>query len=175
MAVLADISRDTKKGFSGICTFLIASTNDVSVGYDETSGEVSFQSDSSLSDVFYAWTPTKETSSFSSPLTGSPQSGTAVFAHTVNMVFARTETVKRNQLQVAAKDQELIVVAVEKNGQAWCLGGVDSCSSGLDATAGDFLSGTAAGDQNGMLLTLSGNFGYPPGIVTDASLASLTA
>ena len=173
MAVLATISRDTQKGFSGICKFLIASTNDVSVGYDVSSGEVSFVSDSSLPTVFFSWTPTKETSSFSSPLTGNPQAGTAVFLHTVNMVFARTETVKRNQLQVAAKDQELIVVAIERNGQAWCLGGVDSCSSGLDATGGDFLSGAAGGDQNGMLLTLTGNFGYPPGIVTDASLAEL--
>lgn len=173
MAVLANISRDTQKGFAGICKFLVASTNDVSVGYDQSTGEVSFTSDSSLSDVFYSWTPTKETSGFSAPLTGSPQNGTAVFAHTVNMVFARTETTKRNQLQVAAKDQELIVVAVERNGSAWCLGGVDSCSSGLDATGGDFLSGAAGGDQAGMLLTLTGNFGYPPGIVTDASLLEL--
>jgi hypothetical protein len=76
-------------------------------------------------------------------------------------------------LQVIAKEHEVVVVAVERNGTAWCLGGVDSCNSGLDATGGDMLSGVAAGDQSGILLTLTGNFGYPPGIVTDSSLADL--
>lgn len=173
MSVLADISRDSEKGFSGICKFLVANVSDVSVGYDGSSGEVSFVSDSSLPNVFYQWVPTKETSSIASPLTGTPTAGTSVFAHTANMIFARTESVKRNQLAVLA-NSEVIVVAVERCGDAWCLGGMDDCNSGLDATGGDFTTGAGAGDLNGMSLTLTGNFPYPPGIVTDASLTDIT-
>ena len=168
MAVLADISRDTQKGFAGICKFLVINTSDCSVAYDTSSGEVSF----SNVDDWYTWVPTKETSSIACPLTGSPQTGTSVFAHTANMTFARTESVKRNQLAVMA-DSEVIVVAVERSGSAWCLGGLDACSSGLDATGGDFTSGAAAGDLSGMTLVLTANMPAPFGIVTDASLAEI--
>jgi len=174
MGVFTNIPRDSEKGIGGIAYCYVANFGDVTVSHDSSSGYDTFSivdtsTYSTLDEVFTKFVFRKETASYTSPVTGAPAQGTTMYAQTLNMTFARNSVLKRNQLQIMG-NSEMVVVVVDRNGDAWCLG--NDPDSGLDLTGGDLVSGTAPGDLNGVSAILTCNSKYAPGKVADASLSS---
>jgi len=172
MATLTTIPRDSEKGLGGLCYVLIANFNEsnLAVTVDGSTGGTTFAADVDVSTLFTKFVMTKETSNFASPATGTPTAGTTSYNHTLTLVFARNEALKRNQLKLMG-NSEMVAVAVDRNGDAWCLGN-DGCN-GLDMTSGDFVSGTGPNDLGGTTIVLSANQKEPPSFVTSAVLATL--
>ncbi len=170
MSVLTTIPRDSEKGIGGLCYALLANFGDVNVTIDASGYATFTDGDVSIGDAFTKVVFTKETSNFTVAGTGTPTAGTTAYNHTVTMVFARNEALKRNQVK-AMGNSELIVVAVDRNGDAWCLGG-DSCS-GLDMTSSTGTSGTGPSDLAGQTIVLSGNQKEPEAFVDPTELAKI--
>jgi len=172
MGTLTTIPRDSEKGVGGLCYVLLANygESNLQVVVDDTTGETTFTADVDVSTLFTKFVMTKEGSNFAAPATGTPTAGTTSYNHTLTLVFARNEALKRNQLKVMGSS-ELVAVAVDRNGDAWCLGN-DSCS-GLDLTAGDMVSGTGVNDLSGVTMVLSSNQKEPPSFVNETILETL--
>ena len=173
MAQLTTIPRDADKGVGGLCAVWLANKADLTVAVDNSTGYTSFTpvDDVSVHTLFTKFVMTKETSNFTTTGTGTPTAGTTSYNQTLTMVFARNEALKRNQVYQMGK-AELVAVAKDRNGDAWCLGN-DECN-GLDMTSSTGTSGTGPNDLSGQTIVLSGNFKYPESFVTDASLADIT-
>jgi hypothetical protein len=170
MGTLTTIPRDSEKGMAGLCSVLLANFSDVIVTVD-ASGNTSFaDGDASIGTAFTKFVFTKETSNFTVTGTGAPQAGTTAFNHVLTMVFARNEALKRNQVKVMG-NSELIAVAIDRNGDAWCIGN-DGCS-GLDMTSSAGTSGTGPNDLAGQTITLTGNCKEPESFVTPEVLATI--
>jgi len=171
MGTLTTIPRDSNKGMAGLCYVLLANFGDVIVTVD-ASGYTSFaDGDASTGNAFTKFVLTKETSNFTVTGTGSPQAGTTSYNQVLTMVFARNEALKRNQVKVMGTS-ELIAVAVDKNGESWCLG--NSPCSGLDMTSSTGSSGTGPNDLAGQTIVLSANCKEPESYVDAATLLSIT-
>lgn len=171
MGVLQSITRDPQKGVAGLCKVLLANRADVSIGIDASNYTAFADGDASIADAFTEFVMTKETSNWTTTGTGTPTAGTTVYNQVLTLVFARNEVTKVNQVKVMG-DSELVAVAIDTNGNAWCLGnGVAPCNKGLDMTSSTGTSGTAPADLAGQTIVLSGNFAQPESYVTDASLA----
>lgn len=171
MGVLTTIPRDSTKGIGGLCYVLLANYGDVNVSVDSSMNTTFTDGDASVGNAFTKFVLTKETGNFASPVTGTPTAGTTSFNHTLNLTFARNEALKLNQLRVMGAS-ELIAVAVDRNGDAWCLGN-DGCS-GLDLTGGDAVSGAGPNDLSGVTVVLSANQKYPISAVSSVELAAIT-
>ena len=170
MSVLTTIPRDSEKGIGGLCYALLANYGDVNVTIDASGYATFTDGDVSIGEAFTKVVFTKETSNFIVTGTGTPTAGTTAYNHVMTMVFARNEALKRNMVK-AMGNSELIVVAVDRNGKAWCLGG-DSCG-GLDMTSSTGTSGTGPSDLAGQTIVLSGNFKEPEAEVTTEELAKI--
>jgi len=171
MGVLQTIPRDSVKGFNGLCYVLLANYGDVTISIDASNNTTFTDGDVSVGNAFVKFEMTKETSNYTVTGTGTPTAGSYSYNHVLTLVFARNEALKVNQVKIMA-DKELIAVAVDRNGEAWCLGN-DSCSA-LDLTSSVGTSGTAGADLAGQTLTLAGNFSGPESYVNAAQLAAIT-
>ena len=181
MATLTGIPRQAYKGIGGLKYVLLANFSDLVVVTDVSTGYVNFLIDSSTGPVTPANTPfkkfvmTKESADFTVTATGNIPAGTTSYAHTLKLVFAKNEAVKRNAVKIMG-NSELIAVAVTRNQDAssnyvaWVLG----AENGLDMTTAVSGSGTAVGDLNGPTITLSGNQIDPEGCIDQATLVSIT-
>lgn len=170
MGTLTTIPRDANKGLAGLCYVLLANFADINVTVDSSGYTTFSDGDASVGDAFTKFVMTKETSNFTVTGTGTPTAGTTAYNQTLTLVFARNEALKRNQVAVMGTS-ELVAVAVDKNGEAWCLGN-DSCN-GLDMTSSTGTSGTGPSDLAGQTIVLSGNFSRPESYVTAEELAKI--
>jgi hypothetical protein len=99
---------------------------------------------------WYEYQFRKETGSLTSTLNVDETTGTNYVANELSLVFTKMETAKR--LEIAAMSIGQVVAVVEdSNGKYWYLGLDDYVS----ASAGSGNTGTAKGDQNAYLITLS--------------------
>ena len=171
MGTLITIPRDATKGLAGLCYVLLANHSDVTIAVDASSYTTFTDGDASVGTSFTKFVTTKETSNYTVTGTGTPTAGTSAFNQTLTLVFARNEALKVNQVKVMA-NSELVAVAVDKNGDAWCLGN-DDCN-GLDLTSSTGSSGTGPSDLAGQTIVLSGNFTRPESWVAASELANIT-
>lgn len=95
---------------------------------------------------------TQDSSSGDAPQTGTPAQGSSVFAHTVNLTFNKKDAAIRNEVQLLA-DSETVIVLTDCNGYNELYGG--QCDKGLYMTAGTAPSGVAGADLNGYVLTFT--------------------
>lgn len=170
MGVLTTIPRDSEKGMGGICYVLLANVKDVNVTIDASGNTTFSNGDASIGEAFTKFVMTKESSNFTVTGTGAPTAGTTSYNHTLTLVFAKNEALKRNAVKVMGTS-ELVAVVVDRNGDAWCLGN-DACS-GLDMTTSTGTSGTGPNDLAGQTITLSANCKEPESYVTAEELAKI--
>jgi hypothetical protein len=173
MGVLQTIPHDSDKGISGLAYVLLANigASNLQVTVD-ASNNTTFTADVSLNTLFTKFVMTKETSNFTVTGTGTPTAGTTSYNHVLTLVFARNEALKANQVKVMGKI-ELVGIAVDRNGSAWCLGNDEN--GGLDMTSSTGTSGTGPNDLSGQTIVLSGNQKAPESFVTSTVLATLQA
>jgi len=167
MGTLTTIPKSTLGPMAGIDYFLVTNFAEVIPTIDASGYATFAEGDSSVADAFVKFKPTKETSGWNAPATGTPATGAISYMHTANMVFSKNDITNRNNLKEIG-ESEVFVVAVMRNNTQWLLG--DSYN-GLDLTAGMPDSGVAPNDVNGITMTLTQSCEAPPAMITDVELA----
>lgn len=109
-----------------------------------------------------------EVGSLQAPVNHNQQNGTTFFEHTVVFNLNKLSVTKRNELLILARTNTTVIVK-DMNGLYWLAGK----TKGLYPSAGDFGTGTAAGDLNGVSMTLIGREKEPP-LNVDSSLIDST-
>ena len=179
MGILSGISkREITAG--GVQYALIAKMSDVAMAFVENTGSTESTVTYTLADgspitsgntPFKRYAFTQETANGDAAQVGTPNQGTSVFTHTVNMTFHKRDAALRNEIQVLAKN-ELVLVLVDCEGYSEGYGG--QCDKGLLMTAGTAPTGTAGADLNGYTTTLTATQKNMPYTVTSAHLAEIT-
>lgn len=147
---LAAISRSAEKGMGGIKYFLVAQRDDAkAIAVDSVNGTADIGS--YLPTDFLKFKCNKETSNWVETGTGVVTTGAVSYEQIATLIFDKTEVSKRNVVEKLGK-VETILVAVDRNGNAFILG----AEEGMDMTSSVNGSGTAAGDLNGYTITLRG-------------------
>lgn len=90
-----------------------------------------------------------EVGSLQSPVNHNQQNGSTFFEHTLIFNISKLTTTKRNELNILAKANTTVIVK-DNNGVYWMAGK----TKGMYPSAGDFGTGTAKGDLNGVSMTL---------------------
>lgn len=109
-----------------------------------------------------------EVGSMQAPVNHNQQNGTTFFEQTVIFNLNKLTTTKRNELLLLAQANTVVIVK-DMNGLYWLCGK----TRGLYPSAGDFGTGTAAGDFNGVSMTLMAREKEPP-LSVDSSLIDST-
>lgn len=104
-----------------------------------------------------------EVGSMQSPVTHNQQNGTTFFEHTVVGSLNKLSTTKRNEFKILMQTNSIVIIK-DMNGNYWLCGK----TRGMYPSAGDFGTGTAAGDSNGMSFTLMCREKEPPLAVTSS-------
>lgn len=167
MALLTAIPRNPNKGAGGVDYFYLANLDDVSVNLDPSTGVATF--DNSIGTAFVKIFPKKETGNAQAVATGSAQTGTTMYAHTITIQLSKNSASQRN-LVAALGTSEVVAIAKDMNGAFWLYGGE---TRGLDMTANTGQLGAAMTDLNGQTITLSGNLPHPEYSIDVSSLSDL--
>ena len=110
---------------------------------------------------FYEFELIQETSNFTFTPNANVQNQSLFYEETLTMVFSGYDAVLRNHITAMANNTIRAIVKTNDN-KYFYLGEW----SGLDVSAGEAGSGTAAGDRNGLSITFRGINNNPPSIVT---------
>jgi hypothetical protein len=139
---------DCKDSWGGIKEIFLQQHEDFATGivYDGTSGEVEDLPTATL----YRYVCEKNTGSMVSAVNANEQ-GSVTFTTTVTAQLRKITTTKRKELMTLAKNR-LAVFVRDMNDNIWFCGRF----RGMELTGGDFTTGTALGDFNGVNLVLSG-------------------
>jgi hypothetical protein len=100
---------------------------------------------------FYKYAQVKQTSECDEALTTSEENGSVYSKQTVKIVLNKRQATVRNEIMLLAKNR-LIIVEVDRNGQAWIYGR----QNGVLLDSGAAKSGKAMGDRNGYELQFGG-------------------
>lgn len=148
--ISSGISLDCRDSQGGVLYCYVA--NGPIDSFTETAGLVSAITVGGVAPTFYKFEFPKQTASFTETVNASTENGTVFYTQELSMVFNKMEAAKRNQLQLLAQNQELLVIVKDGNGKFWTCG----LERGAVLSAGTNTSGTAYGDRNGMEMTLQG-------------------
>jgi len=105
---------------------------------------------------FYKFVPNKDSSNWVENIQSNVQNGTVAYEQVLNVIFAKNEATKRNQVKLLAQ-AELAIIVKDKNNKYWMLGE----ENGVELTGGNGGSGTAMTDLNGWTLTFTGTERFP--------------
>lgn len=101
--------------------------------------------------VFYEFAFNKNTSSFTETTSNDQVNGTTINTQTINLVIARRDTNKRNNIALLTRSLTKGIV-LDQNGIYWLVG----FQNGLDVTEVADTTGVAKADLNGYTITLIG-------------------
>lgn len=166
----AGLVLDCNNSNGGISKIFIA--NGPIESYSTASGNTGFIDDivvngSSLTPGdFFEFEVPEQTSSFTETHNVSQTNGTLFYDQALSMVFNKMAAAKRNQILLMGQATHMIVIFKDNNNKYWTVG----LERGAYMTAGQSLSGTAYGDQNGYQITITGaeplpSFEVDPNIV----------
>jgi len=144
------ISLDCRDSQGGVLYAYIA--NGPVDSFTETDGLISAITVGGVAPTFFKFEFPKQTASFTETVNASTENGTVFYTQELSMVFNKMEAAKRNQLQLLAQNQELLVVVKDGNGKFWSVG----IERGAVLSAGTNTTGVEYGSRNGMELTLQG-------------------
>ena len=100
---------------------------------------------------WFSWSVKPQTSVFTETANPSVENGTLFFQKDLALQFPKMDAAKRNQLLLAAQNDQLIVAFEDANGEYWVLGE----TKGAYTSAMTASTGTAYSDLNGYTITLS--------------------
>lgn len=106
--------------------------------------------------VFFEFQPNKSSSSFEQEFQYNAQNGSGGFLQTINLVFAKNEAAKRNQIKLMA-GADLIAIVLTKSGKYWLVGEDEP----LEMTTAKASSGVALSDLSGWTISLTSTGKYP--------------
>lgn len=105
-----------------------------------------------ISNQFYLYDLTRESSNFSETVNTNVQNGTTFYAQSLEIVLNKLQVNTRNEIILLGQNR-LCIIVEDNNGRYWMLG----FKNGIDLTGGGSASGTAYGDRNGYTLTFTGS------------------
>jgi hypothetical protein len=150
----------------GIKNVLIAKYDDAATSFTEAAGVITAITST---ETFYQFKFRNQTSSFTEEGGHSVENGTNFWTQTVNMIFHKLETDKRNAILLLAKT-DLHIIVETQNGDYWMVGK----SNGANLTASASATGQAYGDLNGWTIALTGTEPEPANEIDSAVIATLT-
>lgn len=108
-----------------------------------------------------------EVGSLQSAVNHNQPNGTTFFEHTVVFNMSQLTTTRRNEMLILTRTSTTVIVK-DENGRYWMAGK----TKGMYPSAGDFGTGTAKGDLNGISMTLIAREKEPPVEVTSSLIDS---
>lgn len=114
---------------------------------------------------FYTWDVPRQTSGYTETGNVSVENGTLNFQKDLTLVFTRMEASKRNELLLAAQNQDMIVVFEDANGTYWTFG----LDKGAYTSAHTATTASTFADRNGYEITLS-SVELTPAFTIDSSI-----
>jgi hypothetical protein len=157
-------AKGCKDNRGGLKKVLIANVLEVSTFTEGTtgaspsvpSGEIIGITMSATASVWYEFVPNKASSNWVENIQANPQNGTVGYEQVVDLMFAKNEAAKRNQVQLLAEG-EVYIIAHDYNDKMFLIGEFN----GAELTGGNSSSGTALTDMNGWQLNFTANEPYP--------------
>jgi len=116
-----------------------------------TTGLTGIDSVSGGSGNFYEYQLPKDTANFVETFTISQTNGTAFYSQALTINLHKLETAKRNELLLLSKNRDTRAIFQDGNGKFWIMG----LTRGASTTAGSSNTGTAPGDANNYIITLT--------------------
>jgi hypothetical protein len=124
---------------------------DAKTTYTETGGVISGMT-SSNGIEFFQYDLQKNTADLSEAQSMTPENETIGYVPTINIVFNKLDTPKRNEMLLIARTA-VVVIVEDRNGKYWLVGK----EGGLDLGSSTRATGVAINDRNGSTLALSGS------------------
>lgn len=146
------IPRQAINSSGGLEYVLIADWNDVKITVADGVADIKLADDSVIdisNNPFKVYKPAKESSNITETYTGVVATQQGSNEQIATLVFAKSEVSKRNEIQVLATS-ETVIIGVDINGYSQLMG----ARRGADLTSSVGGTGTAGGDLNGYTLTL---------------------
>ena len=164
------------KGYAGIDYLLVGSLNDVVITTDDETKMATIALSTNagapalLTDVFKKYKATKETSSLVSTMTGTPSTGAISYVPVATLLLSGNKVLAAVELEALSQGC-LVVIAVGFNGEHEIAGVV----RGMEMTANENTTGTAANDMRGNTVTLTGSEPKDLYFIDQTTLDSLSA
>jgi hypothetical protein len=114
---------------------------------------------------WYTWSVPRQTSGYTETANVSVENGTLNFQKDLTLVFNRMDATKRNELLLAAQNQDMIVAFEDANGEYWVFG----LDKGAFTSAHTATTATTYADRNGYEITLS-SVELTPAFTIDSTL-----
>jgi hypothetical protein len=159
-AVIASNCRDGVGGNSKVWAVELSAVG----AYTETAGALTaFALEGAK--VMFAWNFSKDSAKLSSIVQTSNEAGTTFYQQMLDLSFWKWETVKRNEIKLAAVTP-LFFIVKDNNGTYWAAG----LTRGLDMqSGGEATTGALLGDKSGYTLQFMGDEIDEPIQITDAA------
>lgn len=136
--------------------------------YTEASGNVSAITVGGLAvgpSDWFTWSVPRQTSSYTEAANVSVENGTLFYQKDLALFFNRMDATKRNELLLAAQNQDMIVAFEDANGSYWVFG----LDKGAFTSAATATTGATMADRNGYEITLSSQE-LTPAFTIDSSI-----
>lgn len=117
---------------------------------------------------FYEFQPNKLSSNWDQEFQYNATNGTGGFLQTINLVFAKNEAAKRNQIKLMA-GADLVAIVETKSGKYWLVGEDEP----LEMTTAKSSTGVQLTDLSGWTITLTSAGKYPAREVTSSIVSGL--
>ncbi len=125
---------------------------DAKTTYTEDISDVITGMTSSNGIEFFQYDLQKNTADLSEAQSMTPENETIGYVPTINIVFNKLDTPKRNEMLLIARTA-VVVIVEDRNGKYWLVGK----EAGLDLGSSTRATGVAINDRNGSTLALSGS------------------
>lgn len=100
---------------------------------------------------FWKYNLERNTANWTEEYQDNQQNGTSFNNETINIILNKMQAATRNEIALLAQNRLIFVIA-DRNGKYWLVGH----ENGLQRSAGNASTGTAAADRNGYTLTFTG-------------------
>ena len=114
---------------------------------------------------WFTWDVPRQTSGYEEVATVSVENGTLYFEKNLSLFFNKMDAAKRNELLLAAQNQNMIVAFEDANGVYWVFG----LSKGVYTSSATAATGATFADRNGYTVVLTSQE-VNPAFTIDAAL-----
>ena len=121
--------------------------------YTEDGSNVITGMTSSNAIEFFQYDLQKNTAELTEAQSMTPENETIGYIPTINIVFNKLDTPKRNEMLLIARTPGVVAIVEDRNGKYWLVGK----ESGLDLGSSTRATGIAINDRNGSTLALTGS------------------
>ena len=150
--ISSNIALDCIDGAGSVVRAFIA--NGPASSFTESSGNVTAISVGGTAlgpSDWFTWDVPRQTSSYTEAANVSVENGTLFYQKDLALFFNKMDAAKRNELLLAAQNQDMIVAFEDANGTYWVFG----LDKGVFTSAATATTGATFADRNGFEITLS--------------------